>query len=82
MNCSSSSSALPGLLVRCLLVHFSLGTVLLDLRGKTPIWRLPVSGHVASLVTADLWVAESGGAEDACREVHWLSGSGPGRKRI
>ena len=43
---------------------------------------MAVSGHVASLVTADLGVAESGGAEDACREVHWVSGSGPGRKRI
>ena len=36
-------------------------------------WRLPVSGHVACFVTADLGVAESGGAEDASREVHLVS---------
>ena len=47
-----------------------------------PTWRLPVSGHVASLVTADLEVAEGKGVEDASREVHWFSGSGPGRKRL
>ena len=41
-----------------------------------------MSGHAASLVTADLGVAGSGEAEVACREVHWVSGSGPGRKRI
>ena len=46
---------------------------------RTPAWRLPVSGRVASLVIADLRVAESGGAADASREV---SGSGPGRKRL
>ena len=39
-------------------------------------------GQVASLVIADLRVAESGGAEDASREVRWVSGSGPRRKRI
>ena len=39
-------------------------------------------GHVASLVTADLGVPEGHGAEGACREVHWVSSSGPGRKRI
>ena len=50
--------------------------------SKTPTWRLPVSGHVAGLVTAALRVAGSGRDEDASREVHWVSGSGPGRKRI
>ena len=41
-----------------------------------------MSGHAASLVTADLRVTESGGAEVSSREVHWVSSSGPGRKRI
>ena len=50
--------------------------------SKTPTWRLLVSGHAAGLVTAALRVAGSGGDEDDCREVHWVSGSGPGRKRI
>ena len=43
---------------------------------------MPVSGHVACLVTADLGVSENGGAEVSSREVHWVSSSGPGRKRI
>ena len=41
-----------------------------------------MSGHVASLVTADLGVAEGDGVEDARSEVHWVSGCGPGRKII
>ena len=49
--------------------------------SKTP-WRLPVSGHAAGLVTAALRVAGSGGDEGDSRGVHWVSGSGPGRKRI
>ena len=40
--------------------------------GRIPTWRLPVSGHAAGLVTADLRDAESGGAEVASREVHWI----------
>ena len=47
-----------------------------------PTWRLPVSGHVARLVTADLGVADGKRVEDASREVHSFRGSGPGRKRI
>ena len=50
--------------------------------SRIPTWRLPVSGHVASLVCADLGVSEGDGVEDARREVHWVSGSGLGRKRI
>ena len=50
--------------------------------GKVPIWRLPVSGHVSSLVTADPGVADDGEAEVAGQEFHWVSVSGPGRKRI
>ena len=42
-----------GLLVRCLLVHFSWYCAA-RLAGKTPTWRLLVFGHVASLVTANL----------------------------
>ena len=49
---------------------------------KVPTWRLPVSGHAASLVTAHPRVADDGGAEVASWEVQWVSGSGTGRKRI
>ena len=49
---------------------------------RAPTWRLPDSGQVAGLVTADLGVAEDDGVEGAGGEVHWVSGSGPGRKRI
>ena len=38
---------------------------------------MPVPGHVAGLITADLRVAQSNGAEVASREVQWVSGSGP-----
>ena len=41
-----------------------------------------MSGRVAGLVTANLGVAEGNGVEDARQEVHWVSGSGLGRKRI
>ena len=34
------------------------------------------------MVTANLGVAEGDGVEDARCEVHWISGSGPGQKRI
>ena len=42
---------------------------------KTPTWRLPVPGHVVDLVTAGVVL---------CGRLllHWVSGSGPGRKRI
>ena len=43
---------------------------------------LPVSGHAASVVTADLGCADGGEAEVARREVHWVSVSGRGRTRI
>ena len=51
------------------------GIVLLVLPVELLLWRLPVSARVASLVTADPGVAESGGAEVACREVLWVSSS-------
>ena len=41
-----------------------------------------MSGHVACLVTADRQASGSNGDEVSCREVHWVSGSGPGPKRI
>ena len=50
--------------------------------SRTPTWRLPVSGHVARLVTANVGAVREVVAEGVGREVHWVSGSGPGRKRI
>ena len=50
--------------------------------SRTPTWRLPVSGHVARLVAAGSRVVQEAVADGACRERHWVSGSGPGRKRI
>ena len=50
--------------------------------SRGPTWRLLVSGQVASLVAADSGVVEDIVAECVGREVHWVSGSGPGRKRI
>ena len=47
-----------------------------------PKWRLPVPGQVASLVTANSGVVQEIVAEGVGREVHWVIGSGPGRKRI
>ena len=49
---------------------------------RIPTWRLSVSGHAASQVTADLGVTNGNGVEVGDEEVHWVSGSGPGRKRI
>ena len=42
----------------------------------------PVSGHVARLVAANSGVVQEVVAEGVGRAVHWVSGSGPGRKRI
>ena len=49
---------------------------------KTPTWRLPVSGHVARLVAIHCEDAGGHGSEVSGSEVPWVSGSGPGRKRI
>ena len=73
MSYYSSFITLLGLLVHCMLAQFPFRYCA---AGRAPTWRLPVSGHVASLVAADL------GVEGARREVHRVSGSGPGRKRI
>ena len=64
----------------CFLALFA--KMLLVFACQTSTWRLPVPGHVVGLVTAHVgavWEAVVGGAS---REVHWVSGSGPGRKRI
>ena len=49
---------------------------------RTPTWRLPVSGHVAGLVIAIFGVAGEAVVDCAAHEISWVSGSGPGRKRI
>ena len=49
---------------------------------KTPIWRLPVPGHVVDLVTAHVEVSGASGKEGSHRGVYWVGGSFPGRKRI
>ena len=47
--------------------------------NRTPTWRLPVFGHVFGLTAAGV-VQEA--LADGRQEVHWVSGSEPGRKRI
>ena len=49
---------------------------------KTPTWRLPVSGHVARLIAVHCEDAGGRGDEVSDLGVHWVRGSGPGRKRI
>ena len=49
---------------------------------RTPTWRLPVSGHVVDLVAASVGAVREAIADGAGQEVHWVSGSGPGWKRI
>ena len=49
---------------------------------KTPTRRLPVSGHVARLIAVHCEDAGGRGDEVPDLGVHWVSGSGPGRKRI
>ena len=50
--------------------------------SRTPTWRLPVSGHVVDPVTANVGAVREAIVDGAGQEVHWVSGSGPGRKRI
>ena len=45
-------------------------------------WRLPVSGHVDDLVAASIGAVQEVDVDGVGQEVHWVSGSGPGRKRI
>ena len=49
---------------------------------RTPTWRLPVSGHVDDLVAASIGAVREVDVDGVGQEVHWVSGSGPGRKRI
>ena len=76
-----SFSILLDLVVLCLLV-LSLRYCAARFACKTPTWRLPVSGHDPDLVTAVVGVAGEAVVDCAAHEVSWVSGSGPGRKRI
>ena len=49
---------------------------------RIPTWRLPVPGQVACLVTAHHEASGANRDEVSRREVHWVSGSCPRRKRI
>ena len=50
--------------------------------SRAPTWRFPVPGHVVGLVTAHVGAVREAIVDGASREVHRVSGSGPGRKRI
>ena len=64
------------------MVLFLFGIVLLVLPAGPHTWRLPVPGHVASLVPDTSWEAQEVVAEGVGRRVRWVSGSGPNRRRI
>ena len=49
---------------------------------RIPSWRLPVSGHVVDLVSADVGAVREAIVDGAGQEVRWVSGSEPRRKRI
>ena len=49
---------------------------------RTTTWRLPVPGHVVDLVAAHVGAVREAIVDGAGQEVHWVSGSGPGRKLI
>ena len=82
MSFWGSFSTLLGLGVLYLLVLFSLRFCATHFARRTPTWRLPESGHVAGLVTANVGAVRDALVDAAGQEVHWVSGSGPGRKRI
>ena len=48
----------------------------------TPSWRLPVPGSVVHLVAAYSDAGHRASVDEVGRDVHWVSGSGSGRKRI
>ena len=56
--------------------------MLLGLLAGPPTWRLPVSGHVNDLVAASIGAVREVDVDGVGQEVHWVSGSRPGRKRI
>ena len=43
---------------------------------RTPTWRLPVSGRVVDLVTANVGAVREALVDGAGQEVRWVSGSG------
>ena len=43
---------------------------------------MPVSGQIVDLVAACVGAVREALVDGARQEVHWVSGSGPGRKRI
>ena len=47
----------------------------------TPSWRLPVHGSVGNLVAAYSDAGHRVDFEEVGRDVFWVSGPGPGRKR-
>ena len=49
---------------------------------STTAWRLPVPGRVVDLVAAHVGAGRDALVDDVGQEVHWVSGSGYGRKRI
>ena len=48
----------------------------------TPSWRLPVPGSVVYLVAAHTGARHRASVDEVGQGVHWVSGSGSGRKRI
>ena len=48
----------------------------------TPSWRLPIPGSVFHLVAAYSDAGHRASVDEAGQDVHWVSGSGSGRKRI
>ena len=50
--------------------------------SRIPFWALPVPGHVAGLITAEVQAAQVGEAEFARLGVDFVGISGPGRTRI
>ena len=48
----------------------------------TPTWRLPVPGFVVGLVAAYDGAGLRTPVDEVGQDVHWVSGSGSGRKRI
>ena len=48
----------------------------------TPSWRLPVPGSVVHLVAAYSGAGRRASVDEVGQGVHWVSGSGSGRKRI
>ena len=69
-------ATLLGLLVRCLLVLFPFGIVLLALLAGPPL------GGCRFLVAASVGAVREVLVDGAGQEVHWVGGSGPGGKRI